>query len=94
MSVTSLIINKYVKAGQSDNTILRKKNTILRQSRQSLTTVSFSEDERTRFFARAKIAGEVLHVGKPERAGNLRDRPAGFQQQPGDFIRPRAADFL
>ena len=55
---------------------------------------SFAEGERTHFFARAKIAGEVLHVGKPERAGNLRDRPAGLQQQPGDFIRPRAADFL
>src|ERR1039458_4584099 len=61
------------------NAILRKKNTILRQSRQGLTAVSFSEDERTHFFARAKIAGEVLCIFKPERAGNLRDRPAGLQ---------------
>jgi hypothetical protein len=76
------------------NAILRKKNTILRQSRQGLTAVSFSESERTHFFARAKIAGEVLCIFKPDQAGNLRDRPAGLQQQPGDFIRPRAADFL
>ena len=48
--------------------------------------------QRAHLFARAEIAREMLHIGKPQRLRDPRHRQFGFDEQFHDLIRPDAAD--
>ena len=49
--------------------------------------------QRTDLFAGAKIAGEVLHIGKAQRLGDVAHRHVRFHQQARNLIGPHPADF-